>query len=50
MVVSKQKEINSMDFSEDGNFLATASDDEFLRIYNCNRGVFVLNNEKDFEF
>jgi len=30
--------INSMDFSEDGEFLITSGDDEQLVLYDCSKG------------
>ncbi|KAL0485852.1 COMPASS component SWD2 [Acrasis kona] len=33
------KEINSLDFSRDGDWLVTASDDESIHLVNCNKGT-----------
>jgi WD40 repeat protein len=43
-----KSEVNSLCFSDDGMYLATASDDDILNIYNIDRGVrdkFLYNKE-----
>src|SRR4051812_23413288 len=36
---SNSKEINSLDFSRDGDWLITASDDESIHVINCSKGA-----------
>jgi COMPASS component SWD2 len=36
---SENKRINAIDFSQDGKYLLTSSDDDTIRLYDCEKGV-----------